>query len=77
MPHNPTKLTPYDDHFGFFIPVTRRGEQLARTFILEGVGLDVWGVSWERVENFAALNEYYVGVKDAQIYAAAGRGTEV
>ncbi|MBE6930595.1 MAG: hypothetical protein E7463_09975 [Ruminococcaceae bacterium] len=69
--HNPTKLTPNDDHFGFFIPVTKRGEQLARTFILEGVGLDVWGVSWERVENFAALNEYYVGVlPDAEVIYA-------
>lgn len=44
----------------YFVPATKKGEELAQTFILEGVGYDIWCVSWERLERFAALEEYNI-----------------
>lgn len=46
----------------FFVPATEKGNQLARTFVLDGVGYDIWGISWERLEKFALLEEYNVTV---------------
>lgn len=39
----------------YFIPKTQRGYELARTFILDGVGYDLYPMSWERLEEIAAL----------------------
>lgn len=39
----------------YFVPKTQRGSDLARTFILEGVGYDIFPMSWERLEEIAAL----------------------
>lgn len=44
----------------YFVPLTKRGEAFARTFILKGVGVDLWGIPWERLEKFAALKEYNI-----------------
>lgn len=41
----------------YFIPKTERGYHLAVTFILEGVGYDLFPVSWERAERIADLQE--------------------
>lgn len=41
----------------YFVPKTPRGENLACTFILDGVGYDFWGISWQRLENIAAHEE--------------------
>lgn len=46
----------------YFVPVTPRGNELARTFILNGEGFDVWGIPWERLEQFAGLEEYNITV---------------
>lgn len=43
--------------FDFFIPATDRGYGLARTFIIDDMGYDLFPMSWERVEGLAALNE--------------------
>lgn len=43
--------------FDFFIPATERGNQLARTFIIEDMGYDLYPMSWERIRNIAELNE--------------------
>ena len=44
--------------FSYFVPHTDRGEQFAQTFILNGEGMDIWAIRWERLEKFAALEEY-------------------
>ena len=36
--------------FDYFIPETERGCSLARTFIIDGVGHDLYPRSWERME---------------------------
>ena len=43
--------------FDFFIPATDRGYGLARTFIIDDMGYDLFPMSWERIEGLAALNE--------------------
>lgn len=43
--------------FDFFIPATDRGYSLARTFIIDDMGYDLFPMSWERVDGLAALNE--------------------
>lgn len=55
----------------YFVPVTDRGNELARTFILNGEGFDVWGIPWERLERFAELEEYNITVlADSEILYA-------
>ena len=41
----------------YFIPKTERGYKLATGFILEGVGYDLFPMSWERVAGIADLQE--------------------
>lgn len=41
----------------YFVPKTKRGYNLACDFILDGIGIDLWGVSWERLEHIAAHEE--------------------
>lgn len=41
----------------YFIPKTERGYALARTFILDGVGYDIFPMTWERVAGIADLQE--------------------
>lgn len=43
--------------FNFFIPATDRGYALAKTFIIDGIGYDLFPMSWERVEGLAQMNE--------------------
>ena len=44
----------------YFVPITERGYHFGRTFILEGVGFDIWGIDWQRLEKFAELEEYNI-----------------
>ncbi|GKX67502.1 hypothetical protein [Inconstantimicrobium mannanitabidum] len=46
-----------DMAFDFFIPACDHGYSLARTFIIDNMGYDLFPMSWERVEGLAALNE--------------------
>lgn len=49
-----------DDHgeeFDFYIPATERAYELAETFIIDGIGHDLYPRSWERMERNAALEE--------------------
>ena len=41
----------------YFIPRNEKGYELGETFILDGIGYDIFGLSWERVENIAKFNE--------------------
>ena len=34
----------------YFIPKTERAYSFARTFMIEGVGYDIYPMSWERLE---------------------------
>lgn len=43
--------------FDYFIPATDRGYELSRTFILEGIGHDLYPRSWERTERTADLED--------------------
>lgn len=43
--------------FDFYVPCTDRGYQLAKTFIIEDMGYDLFPMSWERLEGIADLNE--------------------
>ena len=49
-----------DEHgvaFDYFIPATERGNELAQTFIIGGVGNDLYPRSWERTERTASLED--------------------
>lgn len=49
-----------DDHgeeFDFFVPAGERGYELAETFIIDGIGHDLYPRSWERLERNAELEE--------------------
>lgn len=39
--------------FSFYIPATSRSNGLARTFIVDGIGYDLFPMTWERVERIA------------------------
>lgn len=44
--------------FSFYIPATNRANGLARTFIIDGIGYDLFPLSWERIERTADVKEY-------------------
>ena len=41
----------------YFIPRTKRGYEMSQCFILEDIGFDFWGMSWNRAESLAKYNE--------------------
>jgi len=47
-----------DAAFSFYIPATNRANGLARTFIVGGIGYDLFPMSWERIERMADVKEY-------------------
>lgn len=58
--------------FDFFVPATERGNQLARTFIIEDMGYDLYPISWERLNGIANIEEprmIFAFVKGEVIYA--------
>lgn len=42
----------------YFIPATENAYKLAKTFIINGIGYDLFPMSWERIEGMANLDEY-------------------
>ena len=58
--HVTLRIGDEDRIMSYFVPVTDRGRSFARTFILEGRGFDIWGIEWERLEDFADLKEYNI-----------------
>lgn len=44
--------------FDYFVPATERGNQLSQTFIVEGIGHDLYGRDWERMEKTADLIDH-------------------
>lgn len=47
----------HGEPFDYFIPATERGNELAKTFIIGGVGSDLYPRSWERTERTASLDD--------------------
>jgi len=47
---------PLSDVDFYFIPKTERAYELCKTFIVEGIGFDLFPMSWERVEGLAEFN---------------------
>lgn len=56
--------------FDYFIPETERGNELAQTFIIDGVGHDLYPRSWERMEKSAELEEMAIILANAEILYA-------
>ena len=55
----------------YFVPKTQDGMDLARTFLLEGVGYDLFPMSWQRLEAIAQLEQSHQPlVKDVQVLYA-------
>ena len=52
----------------YFIPKDDRGYEMAVDFMIDGIGYDLFPMSWDRVENIAALKEVLLPcVGDVQI----------
>jgi hypothetical protein len=43
--------------FDYFVPATERGYELSQTFIIDGIGHDLYPRSWERTEQTAQLED--------------------
>ena len=41
----------------YFVPKTERGNRLALTFIVDGIGFDFWAIPWDRLERIANHDE--------------------
>ncbi|ERI93322.1 hypothetical protein HMPREF1982_01746 [Clostridiales bacterium oral taxon 876 str. F0540] len=57
--HKHWKIEPDGEEiaFNFFIPETEHCYRVAKTFIIEDIGYDLFPMSWERVEGLTNLNE--------------------
>lgn len=43
--------------FDYFVPANENGNKLAQTFIIDGVGHDLYPRSWKRIKNMAEFND--------------------
>ena len=48
----------HGEPFDYFVPATQRGRELSQTFIIGGVGNDLYPRSWERCERTANLEDW-------------------
>ena len=54
--------------FDYFIPANENGNKLAQTFIIDGVGHDLYPRSWKRIENMANFNDDFTfGLAEGKI----------
>ena len=60
--HTTLRIEDQEDAVSFFVPITKKGNEFGRTFLLNGEGFDIWGIPWERLEGFAELEEYNITV---------------
>lgn len=44
--------------FSYFVPATSRANSLARTFIIDGIGYDLFPFPWEQLERMADMKHY-------------------
>lgn len=45
-----------------YIPRTPRGREMAHTFLLDGVGYDIWAADWELLERLARFEDLRVSI---------------
>lgn len=65
--------TDHDGHgkvFDYYVPCTERGNELAQTFIIDGIGHDLYPRSWERLEKSADLDEMTLVLANGEILYA-------
>lgn len=54
--------------FDYFVPANENGNKLGQTFIIDGVGHDLYPRSWQRIENMANFDDDFTyGLADAII----------
>jgi hypothetical protein len=54
--------------FDYFVPANENGNRLGQTFIIDGVGHDLYPRSWQRIENMANFDDDFTyGLADAII----------
>lgn len=41
----------------YYVPKTERARELSTSFIIDGIGYDFWGLSWERLERIVDFKE--------------------
>lgn len=51
----------------YFIPKTDKGNELQTGFILDGIGYDLWPMSWERLESLAEYKGMVSLIADAKV----------
>lgn len=71
--------TDEDSHgecFDYFVPATDRGNDLSKTFIINGVGHDLYPRTWERLENSVQLNDMAIVIDKATILYARSKEDE-
>ena len=67
----------HGEPFDYFVPATERGNELAQTFIIGGVGNDLYPRSWERCEQTAELiDRATLCLGDAKILYARSKEDE-
>lgn len=63
--------------FDYFVPATERGNELAQTFIIDGIGHDLYPRDWERMRRTADLDDWAtLCLGDARILYARTPGDE-
>lgn len=48
----------YKGGFDYYVPETEKADSLAKTFILDGIGYDLYPRSWKRIAEMANLDDY-------------------
>ncbi len=69
-----------DDHgecFDYFVPATKRGEELAETFIIDGIGHDLYPRSWERLQESVNLDDMAIVLGNAKVLYVRSREDEL
>ncbi len=66
--------TPVSDLDLYFIPKTEHGLRLSLQFVIQGIGYDLWPLSWARAGRIAAFEEPLVSIlADAQLAYCASQ----
>lgn len=62
--------------FDYFIPATERGNEISETFIIDGVGHDLYPRSWERLEDSVSLDDMVIILDQAEILYSRSKEDE-
>ena len=62
--------------FDYFVPATERGNELTETFIIGGVGHDLYPRSWERLEASVEMKDMPIVLDGAKILYARSKEDE-